>query len=125
VNAQRAAEIQVVLEGVALPATKAQLLAYARANDASVVPDLQTLPDRDFRRLDDVGEFLTLVPAGPKPGQRLPRPESGVPPGGDDYLTPSPSDTGKVRHTAPPANPPQQAIEKASKTQKRQKAAQD
>ena len=31
---QRAAEIQVVLEGVPLPASKQQLVAYARSEDA-------------------------------------------------------------------------------------------
>jgi hypothetical protein len=111
VNAQRASEIQAVLEGVPLPATRKQLLEYARENDASVVSDLQGLPDAKFDRLDAVGELLTM-------------PESGKPPGGADYLTAHPADTGKVHHDAPRTNPPQQAIEKASKTQKRQQAEQ-
>jgi hypothetical protein len=127
VNTQRATYIQAVLEGVPLPTTREQLLAYARANDPSVARDLETLPaDTQFDRLDAVGELLTMHPSAPKPPERgLPRPESGKPPGGDDYLTPFPGDTGKVRHDAPRTNPPQKAIEQASQTQKAQKAEQE
>jgi hypothetical protein len=50
---------------------------------------------------------------------RLPRPESGEPPGGDDYLRPFP-ESGRVDPDAPPDNPPKKAIEKASKAQKKQ-----
>jgi hypothetical protein len=125
VNAQRASYVQAVLEGVPLPATRSQLLEYARANDTSIVRDLQQLPDEEFDRLDAVGELLTMQPSAPKPPEHgLPRPESGKPPGGDDYLTPHPDDTGKVRHDAPRTNPPQKAIEQASETQKKQKAEQ-
>jgi len=124
VNAQRAAEIQAVLEGIPLPATKADLLAYAREQDPGVVRDLEGLPDEEFDRIDAVGELLTLAPAAPNPADRLPRPESGKPPGGDDYLRPHPADTGLVRHDAPRQNPPQQAIEQAAETQKRQQAEQ-
>jgi len=124
VNAQRAAEIQAVLEGIPLPAQKSELVSYMREQDASFVADLDGLPDEQFRSIDDVGRLLTLVPAAPQPGDGLPRAESGKPPGADDYLKAFPDDTGKVRHTAPPANPPQQAIEKATKKKKRQKAAQ-
>jgi hypothetical protein len=121
VNAQRAAEIQAVLEGVDLPATKRALIAYARGQEPDVVRDLEGLPDEEFRRLDDVGELLTLAPTAPAaPAHELPRPESGRPPGGDDYLKPFPDDTGRVRHDAPRQNPPQKAIEQASKRQKRQ-----
>ncbi|HEY0416508.1 MAG TPA: DUF2795 domain-containing protein [Gaiellaceae bacterium] len=123
-NAQRAAEIQAVLEGVPLPATRDQLIAYARAEDPAIVRDLEGLPDEEFDRLDAVGDLLTLEPAAPKPGGSPPRPESGKPPGGDDYLEPFPSDTGLVRHDAPRQDPPQKAIEEASETQKRQKAEQ-
>jgi hypothetical protein len=121
VNAQRAAEIQAVLEGVDLPATKRELIAYARGQEPDVVRDLEGLPDEEFRRLDDVGELLTLAPTAPAPSAHdLPRPESGKPPGGDDYLKPFPDDTGRVHHDAPRQNPPQKAIEQASKRQKRQ-----
>jgi hypothetical protein len=124
VDTQRAAEIQAVLEGIPLPASRAQLLDYARAQDAGVARELEGLPDEEFDRLDAVGELLTLVPTAPKEGARLPLPESGKPPGGPDYLTPFPSDTGEVRHDAPRQNPPQKAIEQASQLQKKQKAEQ-
>ena len=122
-NAQRADEIQAVLEGLPLPAHKRQLVAYMREQDASLAGDVEGLPDEEFRSLDEVGRLLTLVPTAPRPGNRLPRAESGKPPGGDDYLVAHPSDTGRVRYTAPPTNPPQQAIEKAAKKKKRQMAA--
>lgn len=123
-NAQRATEIQAVLEGVPLPATRAMLVDYARTQDATVARDLESLPEREYRRLDEVGELLTRTPTAPTPpGHDLPRPESGKPPGGDDYLSAFPTDTGRVRHDAPRQNPPQKAIEKASQTQKRQQAA--
>lgn len=125
-NAQRSAFVQAVLEGIPLPATRAQLVDYARAEDASIVPDLEGLPDAEFGRLDEVGELLTMRPSAPSPVSRaVPMPESGKPPGGDDYLTPFPQDTGKVRHDAPRDNPPTKAIEQASKTQKEQKAEQE
>jgi hypothetical protein len=125
VNAQRAARIQAVLEGLPLPATRSQLLEYARHEDPEIVRDLEGLPDEEFDRLDAVGQLLTLVPTAPQPENSVPRPESGKPPGGDDYLEPFPADTGRVRHDAPRQNPPQKAIEQASQTQKRQQAAQD
>ena len=124
-DTQRAAEIQVVLEGMPLPAKKADVLSYAREQDASVLRDLEGLPEEEFRSIDDVGRLLTLVLARPSEGDGMPQPESGTPPGGDDYLEPFPADTGKVRHDAPRTNPPQEAIEQASKTQKRQKAEQE
>jgi hypothetical protein len=124
VNAQRAAEIQAVLEGVPLPATREQLLRYGLANDPTIVSELRGLPDGEFRRLDEVGELLTLVPAAPRSAERLPRPESGKPPGGPDYLEAHPRDTGLVRHDAPRDNPPQKAIEHASGLQKKQQAEQ-
>ena len=125
-DAQRAAEIQAVLEGVPLPATRAKLLAYAREQDPGVLRDLEELPEQEYDRIDAVGELLTMQASAPKPPEHgPPRPESGKPPGGDDYLTPHPTDTGKVHHDAPRDNPPQKAIEKASKMQKKQKAEQD
>jgi hypothetical protein len=120
-NTQRATEIQAVLEGIPLPATRAALLRYARAQDVELARELEPLPDQEYRRLDEVGELLMLVPSAPRAqGRDLPRPESGAPPGGPDYLTPLPSDTGRVRHDAPPQNPPQKAIEEATQKQKRQ-----
>jgi len=125
VNTQRASLVQAVLEGVPLPATRAQLLEYAHAQEPSIVADLRGLPDAEFGRLDEVGELLTLRPSAPVPPEHdLPRPESGQPPGGADYLEPFPSDTGRVRHDAPRQNPPTKAIEQASKTLKKQQAGQ-
>jgi uncharacterized protein DUF2795 len=124
VNSQRAAEIQAVLEGIPLPAKRSELVEYARAQDDGIARELESLPDDEFDRLDAVGELLTLVPAAPQPGVRLPVAESGKPPGGPDYLTPGPSDTGLVRHSAPRQNPPQQALEQATKLRTKQKQAQ-
>ena len=123
-NAQRAAEIQSILEGVPLPATRRQLLRYAQANDPTAVAELTGLPDEEYRRLDQVGAQLTLGPSVPRDRERAPRPESGKPPGGPDYLRAHSTDTGRVRHDAPRDNPPQQAIERASQQQKKQKAEQ-
>ena len=120
IGTQRAALVQAVLEGIPLPATKSDLLAYARLQEPDVSPDLDGLPDEEFSRLDDVGALLTLVPTAAHEESPLPAPESDEPPGGDDYTTSSPTDTGRVRHDAPPANPPQKAIEEASKRQKKQ-----
>jgi Protein of unknown function (DUF2795) len=69
VDARRAAELQVVLEGVALPASKRQLLEYARREDEHAARDLAALPDREYDSLDDVGEALVAVqPRGHRPG---------------------------------------------------------
>ena len=120
IDTQRAAEIQAVREGIPLHATKSELLAYAREQEPDVLRDLEGLPDEEFSHLDAVGALLTLTPSRPHEGEPLPKPESGKPPGGDDYTTPFPGDTGRVRHDAPRANPPQKAIEQASQKQKKQ-----
>jgi hypothetical protein len=118
-NLQRAAEIQVVLEGVTLPATRDELVHYAALQDADAAVELEIIPDRTYERLDEVGEELAPTqPVRPRE-QRLPKPESGKPPGGDDYLLPFP-ESGEVRTDAPPGNPPQKAIDKASQTLKNQ-----
>ena len=124
-NFQRAAEIQVVLEGVRLPATREELVRYASTQDTAAAADLERIADREYQRLDEVGEELAPTAAVHGSSDRLPRPESGRPPGGDDYVTPHPADTGKVRPDAPPGNPPQKAIDEASKTQKKQKEKQE
>lgn len=123
-NTQRASEIQAVLEGVPLPATRSRLIEYARAQDSSIVAELEGLPDAQFDRLDAVAELLTMRPSAAEPEGRPPRPESGKPPGGPDYVRPFPSDTGQVRLDAPPGNPPQKAIQQASTLQKEQQAEQ-
>jgi hypothetical protein len=124
VSPQRAAELQVVLEGVALPAKKRALIDYARAQDESAVADLRALPDREYSSLDEVGEALAPVqPAWPKPSAHEPRDESGQPPGGDAYLDPHP-EPGAVRPSAPASNPPEKALEQQTKTQKQQQEKQ-
>jgi hypothetical protein len=94
-----ASQLQVVLEGVPLPAQKSELLAYARRQDAdgSVLDALRQLPDKEYESLDDVGEELAPVqPSFDDDQVDVPRAESGLPPGGDAYTDPSP-DTGRVR----------------------------
>jgi hypothetical protein len=119
VNGQRSAEIQVVLEGVKLPATRDELVRYAALQDAEAAAELGRISNREYESIDEVGEELTpRQPAHPSE-QKLPKPESGKPPGGNAYLEPFP-ESGRVRVDAPPDNPPKKAIEKASKTQKKQ-----
>ena len=120
---QRVAELQGLLEGIALPATKDELIAYAHEQDASAARDLMSLPEREYRSIDDVGE--ALAPVQPQSSRSSPTPheESGEPPGGDAYTDPNP-DTGAVDDDAPPYNPPEKAIEEQSKTLKEQQERQ-
>jgi hypothetical protein len=122
-NTQRAAEIQAMLEGIRLPATRDELIAYAMRWDPSTIGELSTLPDRSYKRIDEVGEELVRVQPRSPAEPSLPRPESGKPPGGESYVDPNPQ-SGEIRYSAPPDNPPQKAIEQASKLQKRQAAVQ-
>ncbi len=122
-DAQLTAELQVLLEGVPLPASRDELLRYARAQDERALTLLERLPSGSYDRLDAVGEALSAPVAGPKPALRLPKPESGKPPGGADYLRPRP-EPGAVRPSAPRTNPPQQAIAKKSSLKGKQKAKQ-
>ena len=121
----RSAELQVALEGVPLPATKSELVEYARSQDEDAARRLESLPDREYRSLDEVGEALAPVqPSRPEPEVAVPHEESDAPPGGDDYVDPSPK-PGAVRHDAPPWNPPEEALEKQSKIQKEQQRRQE
>lgn len=122
-NAQRVAEIQVVLEGIRLPATRDELVRYADREDPQAARELERISDREYERIDEVGEELSPTQPVHAEGGRPPRPESGLPPGGDDYLRAFP-ESGEVRPDAPHDNPPQKAIEKAQRTVKKQKAAQ-
>lgn len=54
---------------------------------------------------------------------QTPHEESGLPPGGDDYVNPDPQ-PGAVRDDAPADNPPQKALEQQTETQKRQQERQ-
>jgi hypothetical protein len=117
--------LQVLLEGVPLPASKSELIRYAREQDGGrAVSLLERLPDREYRRLDEVGEELAPVQPSSQEKPELPREESDLPPGGDAYIVAHPN-PGKVRHDAPPGNPPQKAIEQQTKTQQAQKERQE
>jgi hypothetical protein len=112
---QRAAEIQVLLEGVALPASRRELIAYARSQDEHLAQQLEPLPERTYRSLDEVGEALAPVqPSWSESDAAVPREESGQPPGGDAYAEPHP-EPGAVRRDAPP-----QALEKQTQAQNEQ-----
>jgi hypothetical protein len=124
VNQQRAAEIQVVLEGVSLPASRAELVQYASLEDAELAAELERIPDREFSTIDEVGEELARTQPRPPAEVPLPKPESGVVPGGDEYLNPHP-ESGGVRVDAPPDLPASEQIAAASATIKRQKAEQE
>lgn len=123
-DAQQTAELQVLLEGVPLPASRDMLLSYARAQDESAVALLEALPDREYARLDEVGEQLSQPATPPSPPDKLPRPESGKPPGGSDYLNPNP-ESGAVRPSAPRTHPPKAALQKQTELQRKQKAKQE
>ena len=120
------ATLQVLLEGVPLPAQKRDLIRYAGEQERGqrFVRLLERLPDREYSTLDEVGEELAPVqPQSEQKDAEVPRDESGQPPGGDNYVKVNPT-PGAVRHDAPPDNPPQKAIEEASKTQNEQQAKQ-
>jgi hypothetical protein len=124
VSAREAAEIQVVLEGVDLPADKKKLVAYARSQDEQAAAALQALPEREYRSLDEVGEALNPVQPSPlQPPPQLPREESDLPPGGDAYLDPH-AEAGAVRPSGPASNPPQKALDEQTKTLKQQQERQ-
>ena len=95
-NFQRAAEIQVVLEGIALPASRDELVRYAAQYDTAAAAELERLPEREYERLDEVGEELAPTKPVRASPVLLPREESGEPPGGEDYVKARPEDTGRV-----------------------------
>jgi hypothetical protein len=121
---RRAEEIQVLLEGIALPATRAELAAYAGREDSQAVTELERLPDRSYASINEVGE--ELVPTQPRPPavEPAPRPESGQPPGGDEYTNPHP-ESGAQREGAPPGYPPQKQIDAQTETVKKQQQARE
>jgi hypothetical protein len=87
------AELQTLLEGVGLPAEKAQLVSYAAAQGATPthLGLLASLPDREFGTIDELAECIVRVqPEYEDEVPHAPREESGQPPGGDDYTNPSP-----------------------------------
>jgi hypothetical protein len=127
VDTQRSAELQVLLEGVPLPASRAELIDYAVAQEEGALfrGDLESLPDRQYETLDEVGEELIRVqPARSSARAALPREESGEPPGGDAYTDPAP-EPGLVREDWPANHPPSKVIEQPSETQKTQQRRQE
>jgi hypothetical protein len=93
------AELQVVLEGVSLPAPKQELIDHARREGAGAaeLALLEGLPDREYSSLDEVGEALLPVQPPREPeGLGHPKPESGEPPGGSAYTDAS-EEPGWVR----------------------------
>ena len=95
----RVAQLQVLLEGVPLPAKKQELIRYARGEDAGPgeLALLEALPDSDYSSIDEVGETLQPVQPVTQPEQpEQPKAESGLPPGGDAYTDPS-AESGAVR----------------------------
>lgn len=82
------AVLQVLLEGVPLPAEKDDLIRYAAREGATPgqLGMLARLPDRQFETIDEAAE--ELVPVQPEREDEVPhtpREESGDPPGGDAY----------------------------------------
>jgi Protein of unknown function (DUF2795) len=119
------ATLQALLEGVDLPASRDELIRYARLHDSEGLATLlERLPEREYDRIDEVAE--TLAPVQPQRTRQTPLPheESDLPPGGDDYVK-AHSTPGRVRLDAPSDNPPQKAIEQQSRTQSAQKKRQD
>jgi hypothetical protein len=93
------AELQVLLEGVSLPADRSSLVKYALSEGASgeQVALLQRLPEREYDTIDEVAEELSSVqPAYEHEEPDSPREESGAPPGGDAYTQVHP-ESGQVR----------------------------
>ncbi len=99
---REAAELQVLLEGVPLPAARAELIEYARRQEHEGLAGLlERLPDREYGSLDEVGEELAPVqPEWPSPAEESPRAESDLPPGGDAYTDAS-AEPGEVREHGP------------------------
>jgi hypothetical protein len=102
VTSRDVAELQVLLEGVPLPATRQELLEYAsRQENGGVAALLERLADREYGSLDEVGEeLLPVQPAWPQPDARRPRAESDLPPGGEAYTDAS-AEPGWVREDGP------------------------
>src|SRR4051794_20786536 len=98
-DAADVAELKSALVGVAQPADKTRLLAYAvkQRVEPHHLDALRSLPDREFESLDEVAEELLHVQPRPSDDGGKPHEESGQPPGGDDYTRAHPTDTGQVR----------------------------
>ena len=93
---RESAIVQTVLEGVPLPATKQELIDYARSQGARerVLGVLQWIDDREYRLLDDVGEGIARVQPNSAPSS--PAIQSDEPPGRSWYTDPHP-EPGSIR----------------------------
>jgi len=102
VTTRETAELQVLLEGVPLPAEKRELVEYARGQEHEGLAGLlERLPDREYGSIDEVGEELAPVqPERPGPDEEQPRAESDLPPGGDAYTNAS-AEPGEVCEHGP------------------------
>ncbi len=92
------AELQVLLEGVPLPAQRADLLRYALHEGArgEQLALLRRLPERRYDNIDEVAETIVRVQPFSEHEVPPPREESGAPPGGEAYTRPG-SESGAVR----------------------------
>jgi hypothetical protein len=123
VNFQRAAELQALLEGIGLPASREQLVAYAAREDGAAAVELERIPPGEYDRLDAVGEALRRTQPRSPESLVLPKPESGLPPGGSDYLNAGP-ESGAVRSPDGSVTPPHEVIEQQTQTLNRQQQSQ-
>jgi len=120
---QRAAELQALLEGIDLPASREELIAYAAREDGAAALELERIPPGEYERIDAVGEALRRTQPLSPDGRVLPKPESGLPPGGSDYVNVSP-ESGAVRPPEGSVTPPQQVLEQQTQTLDRQQQSQ-
>ena len=95
----RVAELQVLLEGVPLPAGREELVRYATHEGGRPLQLelLRGIPSQRYQTIDEVAEQLAPVQppfAHEEPHQ--PREEAGAPPGGPAYTEPHP-ESGAVR----------------------------
>lgn len=79
------AYLEALLEGAPLPATRKDLVRYAKRQDPGAAARLAELPDRRFSSLDEVGEALAPVQPAWAPRHTKPVVESDLPPGGPLY----------------------------------------
>jgi hypothetical protein len=102
VSLREVAQLQVLLEGVPLPAEKRELIEYASGQEHEGLAGLlERLPDREYGSIDEVGEELAPVqPEWPGRDEEQPRAESDLPPGGDAYANAS-AKPGEVREHGP------------------------
>jgi Protein of unknown function (DUF2795) len=98
---RQSALIQAVLEGVPLPASRDELLEYAWRQEVTgdVVRLLERIEDREYDRLDAVGEEIARAqPGNEPPSTHRPAVESDDVPGGEAYTDPK-AEPGTIRES--------------------------